>query len=854
MGGNSTAAFSIGGYMGGSGGSGGSAGGAVGGASDLVPSSSMLGSGSSFTPGLPYSCGISWDEFSERHARVAAADFAKACISYINGGLSPEEARNLTYRNFGEKFIDSFAIHYEKEFLRRRSNLKVGNGVLEETEYTGEEQPKIFPKTFFRRLSFKGLRKGKNFLFLQTLFHKSSDEEGSSKHNKKFAKIVVECQKDGIVNNLTPESLDQPTGSQKWEKCRLCLVKAVGGYMLEFYMPPKAAKPRCGVFCFLISEARETTALEMPDRENTFVLKADNNMEYVIEAQSAEDMRSWLSTIRHCMRTPPTQQPTTDTEVMAAAMQASPIIINPNTATGTTGSLLNAVQNPQYHQQNAIGSNGNVAPSSSLSENALSSLAAAGGAGGIAADSATDIAACTASNAIYNTSDVPHRRGEQRLSSSSNIEPGDGFQDPDADVNVADISNEMRQYPWFHGTLPRSDAARMVLQNETQGHGFFLVRQSETRKGEFVLTFNFNGRAKHLRMTLSDKGQCRVQHLWFPSIQEMLEHFRHSPIPLESGGTSDVTLTEYIHNQGVPYNFHGTVVVGGDLNNTTTTTLENSVGVVNATLPQQTQQQQVQQQQQMQQQQTQQQQDPSPRHSQDVISMKCSVRLKTNEMDLALLLAAGMATRHFHQQHQQHHNHHHQQSTVTALTSSQQSNSNVIEANAASAAVASAAAATAVTHLNNNNTAAAVATTTILTNNATAQNLNHQFSDATESLPFDHTLVMGAVVSLPPENIRDSASPTQLVGGMSNAAVAAAADLNQYLRASSVSLQSQNTITGGTGGGGGGGSSGSGGSVGGVVHLAQPQQQTQPRQYQQHATSYNDTNTPRAVDNQYSFV
>lgn len=491
-------------------------------------------------------------DFCERHASSSAQNFVKDFLAFDRN--TPGAGRSKDPYDYAKKFTEFFLRHFEYElkrssFVARDSFAEVNNTILpnmisvpevtrsnrercngETDDYADQDSSpergvspaRKNPKGILRRFSFKNIRKSR-------LFKQTSDElvagggdgphhhnhHQRSKHIKHKDKIKSEhsrtanlddngVKKEGIVNVLQPG--DDLRGKARWEKTRLILVKAPGGYLLEFYTPPKAVKPRNGLFCMLIYEVRETSALEMPDRENTLVLKGEGPMEYVIEAPDSTELRQWLQVIKRCVASVPSVL-----EEGAAAMR-------PRLPTAPSGSI-------ERKDSSHI-----TAAQRSASQGSLG-------------NSIPDIPLRPTSRpwSVVHSQDVL----SQHSHSNSDVAASPRF-DTSFDGDEASMDTRLREYPWFHGTLSRADAAQLVLQQGSSGHGVFLVRKSETRTGEYVLTFNFQGRAKHLRMTINSDRRCRVQHLWFETIFDMLEHFRTHPIPLESGGTSDVTLTDYI--------------------------------------------------------------------------------------------------------------------------------------------------------------------------------------------------------------------------------------------------------------------------------------------------------------------
>ncbi|KAG9509075.1 Guanine nucleotide exchange factor VAV3, partial [Fragariocoptes setiger] len=86
----------------------------------------------------------------------------------------------------------------------------------------------------------------------------------------------------------------------------------------------------------------------------------------------------------------------------------------------------------------------------------------------------------------------------------------------------------LNDYPWFSGRMDR-DEAQSLLEKMT--HGTFLVRISPKQNGNYVISLNYNGQVKHMRIHVSNDNQLFLsQTRYFKSIVELVTWYQENSL------------------------------------------------------------------------------------------------------------------------------------------------------------------------------------------------------------------------------------------------------------------------------------------------------------------------------------
>ncbi|XP_012495718.1 PREDICTED: SH2B adapter protein 2 [Propithecus coquereli] len=496
-----------------------------------------------------------WRQFCELHAQAAAVDFAHKFCRFLrdNPAYDTPDAGASFSRHFAANFLDVFGEEVRRVLVAGRADAMepepAETPALKAAAYghsRSSEDVSTHAATKARVRKGFSLRNMSLCVVdgVRDMWHRRASPEPDTgaapraaeppaeprdKWTRRLrlsrtlaAKVeLVDIQREGALRFMVADDAAAgPGGTAQWQKCRLLLRRAVAGerFRLEFFVPPKASRPKVSIPLSAIIEVRTTMPLEMPEKDNTFVLKVENGAEYILETIDSLQKHSWVADIQGCVD-PGDSEEDAELSCSRGGCLASQVascscevltdaadVPRPPETTAAMGAVVTA---PHSRARDAVGESLIHVPL----ETFLQTLESPGGSG----------------------------------SDSNNT--GEEGTEPDPEVEP---EPELSDYPWFHGTLSRVKAAQLVLAGGPRSHGLFVIRQSETRPGEYVLTFNFQGKAKHLRLSLNGHGQCHVQHLWFQSVLDMLRHFHTHPIPLESGGSADITLRSYVRAQGPP--------------------------------------------------------------------------------------------------------------------------------------------------------------------------------------------------------------------------------------------------------------------------------------------------------------
>uniref|UniRef100_UPI00398F3A53 SHC-transforming protein 1 isoform X2 n=1 Tax=Pristiophorus japonicus TaxID=55135 RepID=UPI00398F3A53 len=107
---------------------------------------------------------------------------------------------------------------------------------------------------------------------------------------------------------------------------------------------------------------------------------------------------------------------------------------------------------------------------------------------------------------------------------------------------TASMEEQLRKEVWYHGKMNRKEAEKLL-----QANGDFLVRESTTTPGQYVLTGLQNGQPKHL-LLVDPEGVVRTKDHKFESVSHLISYHMDNQLPIISAG-SEVCLQQPVERR-----------------------------------------------------------------------------------------------------------------------------------------------------------------------------------------------------------------------------------------------------------------------------------------------------------------
>lgn len=107
---------------------------------------------------------------------------------------------------------------------------------------------------------------------------------------------------------------------------------------------------------------------------------------------------------------------------------------------------------------------------------------------------------------------------------------------------VAPNEEQLRREPWYHSRMSRRDAEKLLVRD-----GDFLVRESTTNPGQYVLTGMHFGLPKHL-LLVDPEGVVRTKDMLFESISHLISYHLRNELPIVAA-ESEVHLKQVVRRK-----------------------------------------------------------------------------------------------------------------------------------------------------------------------------------------------------------------------------------------------------------------------------------------------------------------